>query len=178
VARLCCTNGPDWPCCVGCKCCRVLYFILAKLSFPPQEESHPGTPRVYSQALWLRVLCLAQLLPEAGTHQSCRRVVVEGDTGALPSHPHLQRGLHGRGYVGIVARGRQPGDYSTVGRQGWAGRWGAQPGPSGRGGCVERARFVRPDLSVWVFSDVLDDRRGSGVRPGIAPPEHGAFLQV
>lgn len=64
-----------------------------------------------------------------------------------------------------------PGDCSTARSPGSAA--GAE-----QTGHVEHAGFVRRDLSVWAFSQVLDDPCGSGVRPGIAPPEQGACLQV
>lgn len=43
---------------------------------------------------------------------------------------------------------------------------------------MEHAGFVCLDLSVWVFSGALNDRRGSCVRPGIAMLEQGACPQV
>lgn len=93
------------------------------------------------------------------------------------SHTHLQHVLHGHGYTvcmavatrGIVASSPQPrGLQHCIGSAAGAGRtW-----------YMERAGFVRLDLSVWVFSEVLDDPCGSCVRPGIALLEQGVHLQV
>lgn len=85
--------------------------------------------------------------------------------------------VHGHGYVGNG--GQQPPTPGAAALQ--AGR-GGQAGGSTAGAertrCVERARFVRPDLCVWVFSEALDDPCGSGVRPGIALLQQAACLQV
>lgn len=111
----------------------------------------PSTTVGLLAALRLQVL----LLTEVGMQQHCQGIAEKGDGAVTPVPPTFQRFA-----------------WPWLCREWWpAGQRGAQAGLSSLGPASTL------DLSVWAFSQVLDDPGGSCVRTGIALLEQGACLQ-
>lgn len=71
-----------------CKYCRMLYFILAKLSFLSLEESHPGTLEVHWVHFGRKCCLLASYCQRLGCTNTASESQRKGMGLSLLSHPH------------------------------------------------------------------------------------------